>query len=86
MNHLELQAVGIGEEDRVIPGCVVVLSGWVEDGRGNRHQEVVESVDVRTSVCVECKMMKARRGPVVGFRLAIGDCAVQRDKAACCPS
>src|SRR5882762_10066887 len=44
VDELELQAVGVGEEDGVVAGRVVVLAGWIEDASAARLEFPGEGV------------------------------------------
>ena len=49
MHQLELQAVGIGEEDGVVVGAVLgIFGGRVEDGQALLDEPGVEAIDVGT--------------------------------------
>src|SRR5262249_51803855 len=46
VDELELQAVGIGEEDGVVARRVVVLAGWIQDADAARLERAGEGVNL----------------------------------------
>src|SRR4051812_45189818 len=65
VHHLELEAVGVQEQDGVVAGFVLVLGGRIEDVGAPFSEEVVHSADLLAAVGLEGEVMEAGCGEVV---------------------
>src|SRR3546814_16926497 len=72
-NKLELQPVGIGEEDCIIGRAIARIIGRrVEDRRADAAQQIVQSVDILAALRSPCQVVKPWRLAIV---LSPGACA-----------
>ena len=66
MNELELQAIGIGEEQRVVARAVGwILGWWIENRDAVFAQQSMEAIDVDTTVGVLRQMVQASAVAIV---------------------
>src|SRR3546814_4040258 len=76
-NKLELQPVGIGEEDCIIGRAIARIIGRrVEDRRADAAQQIVQRVDILAALRSPCQVVKPWRIAIV---LSPGACAPRLD-------
>lgn len=62
MHELELQPIGIGEEQRVVAFAILRVVGWrIENGGADRDEQLVQAIDVVAGLGDPCQVMQATR-------------------------
>src|SRR5262245_32956895 len=79
-HDLELDAVRIGKEDRIVARRVVVLRRWIANRRADLEQEAVKLIDVFAAVGVEGEVMEARHVAIVPRGPALRACRLQGER------
>src|SRR5262245_30759990 len=79
VHELQLQPVGIGEEQGVIARAIVGIVGRrIEDAGAARHEQTVQPVDILATFGVPGEVMEAGAVAVMG---AIRSCGLEPDRA-----